>query len=59
MPNEALHWIGVQRPTPPSELKRYAIKADNGLLLYVGVAGLRPDRIASYKMVSNNRDFRQ
>jgi hypothetical protein len=22
--NEALHWIGVKLPTPPSELERYA-----------------------------------
>ena len=22
MSNKALHWIGVKRPTPPSELKR-------------------------------------
>jgi len=26
MSNEVLHWIGVKRPTPPSELKRWQQK---------------------------------
>jgi hypothetical protein len=33
MSNEALHWIGVKRPTPPSELKRYVKKLDLLILL--------------------------